>query len=98
MHSSSRCDKSGPFAALKHCCGQIFALISRDVDLARELIAQRRRQQALLSLRKKKVHEQRVDTIDAYLMNVEQVQSAVCCRLPLLSSGSQSDTQSCCSA
>ena len=43
------------------------------MEAARELIAQKRRQQALLSLRKKKLHEQRVDTIDAYLLNVEQV-------------------------
>ena len=52
---------------------QIFAQISRDVELARQLIAEKRRQQALLSLRKKKLHEQRVDTLDAYLLNVEQV-------------------------
>lgn len=54
-------------------CLQVEGLITREIQLAREFIAAKRRERALLHMRKKKLHEQNVDKIDSYLLNVEQV-------------------------
>lgn len=48
-------------------------LIAREIELARELLAAKRRERALLALRKKKLREGQLEQIDAYLLNVEQV-------------------------
>ena len=56
---------------------QVEGLITREIQRARECIAAKRRERALLHVRTKKLHEQNVDKIDAYLLNVEQVQVAV---------------------
>lgn len=45
----------------------------QEVKRAREYVAAKRRERALLHMRKKKLHEQNLDKIDAYLLNVEQV-------------------------
>lgn len=47
-------------------------LITREVQLARQLVAQKRQSQALIALKKKKVQEGRVDNIDKWLLNVEE--------------------------
>ena len=52
---------------------QVEGLITRELQLAREFIAAKRRERALLHMRRKKLHEQNVDKIDSYLLNVEQV-------------------------
>lgn len=52
---------------------QIEGLIAREIELAKELLAARKRERALLALRKKKLREGQLDQIDAYLLNVEQV-------------------------
>ncbi|KAK9792993.1 hypothetical protein WJX73_001891 [Symbiochloris irregularis] len=52
---------------------RVEAQIMREVQLAKEFIAAKRRERALLHMRKKKLHEQNADKIDAYLLNVEQV-------------------------
>ena len=52
---------------------QVEGLIAREIELARELLAAKRRERALLALRKKKLREGQLEQIDAYLLNVEQV-------------------------
>ena len=52
---------------------QIEGLIAREVAVAKELIAAKKRERALLALRKKRVREGQLEQIDAYLLNVEQV-------------------------
>lgn len=57
-------------------------LIAREIEIARELIAAKKRERALLALRKKKLREGQLEQIDAYLLNVEQVlmlMSKSCC-------------------
>ena len=57
---------------------QVEGLITREIQFAKEYIASKRRERALLHVRKKKLHEQSVDKIDAYLLNVEQVRHLYC--------------------
>lgn len=54
---------------------QLEDLITREVQLARQLVAQKRQSQALIALKKKKVQEGRVDNIDKWLLNVEEMVS-----------------------
>ena len=54
------------------CCQQVEDLIAKELALARELIAAKRRERALLALKKKKLREGQLEQIDAYLLNVEQ--------------------------
>lgn len=58
---------------------QIEELIAREVAVAKELIAAKKRERALLALRKKRLREGQLEQIDAYLLNVEQVRVAYCC-------------------
>ena len=51
-------------------------LIAREIEIARELIAAKKRERALLALRKKKLREGQLEQIDAYLLNVEQARAA----------------------
>ena len=53
-------------------CTQVEDLITKELALARELIAAKRRERALLALKKKKLREGQLEQIDAYLLNVEQ--------------------------
>ena len=53
-------------------CQQVEDLIAKELALARELIAAKRRERALLALKKKKLREGQLEQIDAYLLNVEQ--------------------------
>jgi hypothetical protein len=46
-------------------------LVDRELQLARQLLSQKKRERALLALKLKKLHEQRLDQIDAWLLNVE---------------------------
>ncbi len=48
-------------------------LIAREIELAKELLAAKKRERALLALRKKRLREGQLEQIDAYLLNVEQV-------------------------
>ena len=64
-------------------------LVERDSSAARALVAKHQRERALLALRKKRLHEQQLDRLDAWLLNVEGLVSeraqGVACRVPLLS-------------
>jgi len=51
---------------------QVEDLIAKELAIARELIAAKRRERALLALKKKKLREGQLEQIDAYLLNVEQ--------------------------
>jgi hypothetical protein len=51
---------------------QLEGLIAKGVADAKQLVQAKRRERALLSLRKNKVYEHSLDGIDAYLLNVEQ--------------------------
>ena len=60
-------------------------LVAREVEIARELLAAKRRERALLALRKKRLREGQLEQIDAYLLNVEQVHGGSHCpQKPLL--------------
>ena len=52
---------------------QLEDLVAKGVQEARKYIQEKRRERALLSLRKNKLYEHNLDKIDAYLLNVEQV-------------------------
>ena len=47
-------------------------LIAREIAVAKELIAAKKRERALLALKKKRLREGQLEKIDAYLLNVEQ--------------------------
>ncbi len=53
-------------------------MIAREIALAKELIAAKKRERALLALKKKKLREGQLEKIDAYLLNVEQVILLTC--------------------
>ena len=44
--------------------------------MARELVAAKKKERALLALKKKKLHEGQLEQIDAWLLNVESMVSA----------------------
>jgi len=52
---------------------RIESLISREVEIARQLIGQGNKSRALLALKKKKVQQGRIDRLDAWLLNVEEM-------------------------
>ena len=54
---------------------QVEDLIAKELAIARELIAAKRRERALLALKKKKLREGQLEQIDAYLLNVEQAKA-----------------------
>ena len=41
--------------------------------MAKELVADRKRERALLALKRRRLHEQRLAGLDAWLLNVEQL-------------------------
>lgn len=55
------------------CCStvQLEKRIEADIIVARTLIAQKKKERALLALKKKKLSENQLQNIQAYLMNVE---------------------------
>lgn len=55
---------------------QLESLVVKGVQEARSYIQEKRRERALLALRKNKLYEHNLDKIDAYLLNVEQVRFA----------------------
>ncbi len=64
---------------------QLEDLIARELAIARELLAAKKRERALLALKKKRLREGQLERIDKYLLNVEQARSlmrsvvAPCC-------------------
>lgn len=63
------------FVFTKVACNtvQVEGLIAREIEVAKELIAAKKRERALLALRRKQLREGQLEKIDAYLLNVEQV-------------------------
>ncbi|KAJ1696629.1 hypothetical protein LUZ63_005141 [Rhynchospora breviuscula] len=51
---------------------QLEAVIDAEVKAAKDLIAQKRKDRALIALRKKKTQEELLKTVDGWLMNVEK--------------------------
>ena len=60
---------------LGETCAQLEDLIARELAIARELLAAKKRECALLALKKKRLREGQLEQIDAYLLNVEQASS-----------------------
>ena len=58
-----------------HAFLQLEDLIARELAIARELLAAKKRERALLALKKKRLREGQLEQIDAYLLNVEQASS-----------------------
>jgi Snf7 len=54
------------------CFIQLEAVIEAEVKAAKDLIAQKRKDRALIALRKKKAQEELLKNVDGWLMNVEQ--------------------------
>lgn len=52
---------------------RIEGLITREVEIARQLVAQGNKSRALLALKKKKVQQGRIDNLDVWLLNVEEM-------------------------
>lgn len=52
---------------------QVEGIIDRELQIARQLIAQKKRDRALLFLKRKKIQEQQMERLDAWLINVEQL-------------------------
>ncbi|KAK9818781.1 hypothetical protein WJX74_006989 [Apatococcus lobatus] len=52
---------------------RVEGIIDRELQIARQLIAQKKRDRALLFLKRKKIQEQQVERLDAWLINVEQL-------------------------
>jgi len=52
---------------------QLEKRIDQDIIVARTLIAQKKKERALLALKKKKLSENQLQSIQAYLMNVEDM-------------------------
>ena len=72
---------------------QLEDLITRELAIARELLAVKKRERALLALKKKRLREGQLEQIDAYLLNVEQASSVKLPAVPCLRSDS-----ACCSS
>lgn len=73
-----------PARNLRAAPAQVEAAIEREVAVARELLAAKKRERALLALKKKRLHEAQLDKIDAWLLNVEGMVGARACRATVL--------------
>ena len=58
---------------------QLEGAVDRELAVAKELVAAQKRERALLALKRRKLHEQRLAQLDAWLLNVEQVVRTVVC-------------------
>jgi len=47
--------------------------VDRELAVAKELVADHKRDRALLALKRRRLHEQRLASLDAWLLNVEQL-------------------------
>lgn len=52
-------------------------LVAREMQVARELVAKRQKERALLALKRRKLHEQQLERLGAWQLNVEQVLSNI---------------------
>jgi hypothetical protein len=52
---------------------QLEQRIAANIEVARELVAQKKKERALLALKKKRLSEHQLASIQAYLMNVEDM-------------------------
>jgi charged multivesicular body protein 6 len=67
----------------RHCCCccchliplllQLEQRIAVNMEVARELVSQQKKERALLALKKKRLSEHQLASIQAYLMNVEDM-------------------------
>ncbi|KAH7300301.1 hypothetical protein KP509_24G055100 [Ceratopteris richardii] len=51
---------------------QLEKLIEREKEVARELVKEKRRDRAIISLKKKKAQEELLKSVDAWILNIEQ--------------------------
>jgi charged multivesicular body protein 6 len=52
---------------------QLEQRIAANIEVARQLVAQQKKERALLALKKKRLSEHQLASIQAYLMNVEDM-------------------------
>ena len=70
--ASEGCEAHLPSPTLQSPPTQVEALVSREMGVARDLLAAKQRDRALVALKRKRLQEGRLESIDAYLLNVEQ--------------------------
>lgn len=68
-------------------CFQLEAVIEAEKQAARDLIKEKRKDRALLALKKKKAQEDLLKQVDAWVLNVEQQVNIFFCELLLQQKG-----------